>query len=522
MQIKGNAYAALVTHIEKLLDLDGKTRFLTFPQFLVRLDLKDLLFDVHDVMEHTGIVLDEIAQKEAVLNLESFALTVNQIPECDSTFSFDGRMLWSVLNRVLLTRELATGGNPDDLLHTDQLFTRLNGHFASAEHGSSQIGGGSFWATTILPPNELTDSDGWTRIALDHERIDQISEQTSPAIQSWLEQLGLLDQIERNGVKTTSLSAEVFVLTLFRDWFDPEVFQNRRWKWADAPLSDGGDPPNGQLPAYVTRVVLVRKLEVELDVASDTFPDDVLPEHDLSGNTGFAVSNVLLNFPVATSANLHSNNVALHLNHAEIASTVTVNNAASITRPMTLREFAKIEVEGNNNALAFEIPVNFSAGFPAAVTFRCARVLETIKREIIHSESEVVRLMEERNAAQSQVLNRQQELARAEHQLNSYPPNADTVTVNDHTTHPMTTTVIDVAALRAHVASLKHVYQIEVEKLRKLELAKAALVKRGEDLQELHNQYERLSTGDHSDIFILGFACSTVPLSPNPDLQLFS
>ena len=109
MAVEGNVYAALVTELEKLLQLDGKAMFLSFPQFLVRFGLNDLLFEAADVQERTGLDAAQ-AQREALVNQETFALIANSIPEPSSTFLTDGRMLWSIYGRVITAYELPAGG----------------------------------------------------------------------------------------------------------------------------------------------------------------------------------------------------------------------------------------------------------------------------------------------------------------------------------------------------------------------------------------------------------------------------
>jgi len=39
----------------------------------------------------------------------------------------------------------------------------------------SNLNGNDYYSTAILPPDDVTDADGWTRVALDRERIEQRS-----------------------------------------------------------------------------------------------------------------------------------------------------------------------------------------------------------------------------------------------------------------------------------------------------------------------------------------------------------
>ncbi|UEM01688.1 hypothetical protein JL101_016955 [Skermanella rosea] len=74
-----------------------------------------------------------------------------------------------------------------------------------------------------------------------------------------------------------SVSFEYTSVTILRDWFAPEVFQARFWRFGDAGrmLSDGGTPPRGELPGYIAAVVFLRNLVVERRAGSQ--PEPVRP-----------------------------------------------------------------------------------------------------------------------------------------------------------------------------------------------------------------------------------------------------
>jgi len=235
----------------------------------------------------------------------------------------------------------------------------------------SQLGGNPYYATGVLPPNDVTDSDGWTRVILDRQRIDQRSRETSPATRVWLEQRGLIDGVEEAGVQATSLSAEVFPLTLHRPWFEPDVFRNRMWRWEDEALSDGGAPPRGLLPAYVTCVVLVRKLQIELDVA-----------------------------PVAPPAILAAAAPSTVTGDATPQPPQLIANAPDKSRALTLRQFSRVTTgvgpPSLDVALALGPLGSLAVAFPAPVTFLSRRILDRIAAEQENIANEVARMIAER------------------------------------------------------------------------------------------------------------------------------
>jgi hypothetical protein len=499
MPVEGNVYAALVTELEKRLQVDGKSQFLSHPQFLVRLGLNDLLFEAHAVQERTG--LDELqASQEAVKNREVFAMIANPIFEASRTFLPDSRMLWSIYEQVIEAPELPVGAVDNEaVVRTALLFPALRVNFELAERGWG------YYDTGVLPPSDVTDSDGWTRIVLDRQLIDDRSQQSSPATRAWLEQRGLLDPFAGTGVRGTTLSAEIFLLTLQRTWFEPEVFRNRLWRWDDAPLSDGGNPPQGLLPAYVTRLVLVRKLQMELDFASDAILGfDFTPGPSSSATSVPAGAAAFSSMPANTNAAPQPLPLLAH--------TPDPNKALS------LRQFARATTDENPgpNALAFAPLSNQTVGFPAPVTFLTRRVIDRIAAE--------EKLLGIQLAAwTAQLIERQEGLrvndiviAKLQHQLDSYPPGAETITT-------ITGDVTDVAALREYIADAKRDQETERAMTERQAQTVAELNQHARYLQDLRQYYESLSpAGDDSDMFVLGFVCSATPKSPDPDPAFFT
>jgi hypothetical protein len=62
-----------------------------------------------------------------------------------------------------------------------------------------------------------------------------------------------------------SLTFEFSSAAILRPWFVSEAFRARFWRFADASriLSDGGTPPKGVYPAYVTAIIFARRVTVE-------------------------------------------------------------------------------------------------------------------------------------------------------------------------------------------------------------------------------------------------------------------
>lgn len=100
---------------------------------------------------------------------------------------------------------------------------------------------GPFWPTPLVPADLLSGGYRWEQIAI-HE-----------AESAWL--------AGRSGWEL-DLTAEVIQAPLLRAWWDPTIFRNRGWRWATplAEISDGGSPPRGMMPLYITSVIFARNL----------------------------------------------------------------------------------------------------------------------------------------------------------------------------------------------------------------------------------------------------------------------
>src|SRR5262249_2068809 len=63
------------------------------------------------------------------------------------------------------------------------------------------------------------------------------------------------------------ISFDVATATIVRPWFDLSQLERKLWAWiinGTPVLSDGGDPPQGDLPAIPDKIVFARNAEVKL------------------------------------------------------------------------------------------------------------------------------------------------------------------------------------------------------------------------------------------------------------------
>jgi hypothetical protein len=124
--------------------------------------------------------------------------------------------------------------------------------------------GGPFVPTTYRPSDALEHP--WYSISLSK---DDLAKLATEAPEDLRERLG-----EASTSTIESLSFEYSSVGLLRPWFSSDAFASRAWKFSDGTrfLSDGGDPPSGECPAYVAGLVLARNITATL--VSEAVEDD--------------------------------------------------------------------------------------------------------------------------------------------------------------------------------------------------------------------------------------------------------
>lgn len=113
--------------------------------------------------------------------------------------------------------------------------------------------GGPFAPTGYSPVN--LDDAAWSRFELSAAEIAQLTAEAPEELQQALHD-------DPAPVSTVAFDYRSVALT--RPWFAPAALTSRIWRLPEGepPLSDGKIPPDGQCPAYVSAIVLMRRLEV--------------------------------------------------------------------------------------------------------------------------------------------------------------------------------------------------------------------------------------------------------------------
>ena len=192
-----------------------------------------------------------------------FAHRVNMIPGPPPLFMMNARFVWKIYRRVLEGRELPA---------TSDAQAGFAKRFAAA---SGQMGDGrltatlnNYWPVGVVP-SVLDDPSTWTKVALDEPTIVSTAEGLGDAQARFMERFNTLAQLGDQLV--ASITFERATLVILRDWFDASLLGERFWDLPGVTLSDGLDPPNGELPAVITKLILIKNLEIALP--SQALPD---------------------------------------------------------------------------------------------------------------------------------------------------------------------------------------------------------------------------------------------------------
>jgi len=128
------------------------------------------------------------------------------------------------------------------------------------------------FAPSVFLPYDEVDQDGWPTFTMTGAEIQQLVSQAPP-------ELANVVGTATPNLTIDSVSFQFCSVALSRPWFHSEVFSARFWKFADAStqLSDGNVPPQGQLPAYITELILARNIAVSSHADGGSVQTQPLP-----------------------------------------------------------------------------------------------------------------------------------------------------------------------------------------------------------------------------------------------------
>lgn len=117
--------------------------------------------------------------------------------------------------------------------------------------------GGVRYVPTGYIPADVVDS-AWATMTLTRAELEALAPQAPGELTSRLGASGLDETL-------ATVTFEYSWVTPHRPWFTPDPYHLGCWRFVDGHrlLSDGGDPPDGECPGYVTGLVLIRNVALE-------------------------------------------------------------------------------------------------------------------------------------------------------------------------------------------------------------------------------------------------------------------
>ncbi|MDR4482985.1 MAG: hypothetical protein R3B95_07085 [Nitrospirales bacterium] len=140
---------------------------------------------------------------------------------------------------------------------------------------------------TVFPssftPSNALEEGSWNPFALSEAEIKTLVNE-APA------ELRKRFSVEGTVSTKKSVTLEFSSAAIKRSWFDSEIFRARFWRLSDSTkvFSDGGTPPSGDCPAYVTAIVFARKVVVE---EKQTHPTASNPKMPVDLRFNYALKN---------------------------------------------------------------------------------------------------------------------------------------------------------------------------------------------------------------------------------------
>jgi hypothetical protein len=119
----------------------------------------------------------------------------------------------------------------------------------------SSVPDGWMYVPTAYMPSDAVDVP-WLSITVARDELPALAAAAPPDLRS------RLGNSSDAGIELVSF--EYSSVTVHRGWFAPEAFGSDAWQFYEQGrvLSDGGRPPKGQCPAYVSGLVLARNISV--------------------------------------------------------------------------------------------------------------------------------------------------------------------------------------------------------------------------------------------------------------------
>lgn len=191
---------------------------------------------------------------------------------------------------------------------------------------------GDYLRTSVFPSNTL-ERQSWTKVSFDASNLSQNTTSSAHTVgatagRSWL--FGLIKVAGNAGVANatstmtapddkSTISFEPAQIPLIRPWFDPALLEAHNWRWANGQktrmLSDGGNPPAGDLYAYASSVIVACNIEASFKL-SESEANTLINNIDASTDVQLGVFSI----KAGAEGNLGSSTSASRITENKITS----------------------------------------------------------------------------------------------------------------------------------------------------------------------------------------------------------
>lgn len=148
----------------------------------------------------------------------------------------------------------------------------------------TDLSGQNFYQTYFYPYNfyESSSEIPWITINLDRDEIQKLN--------STIGTSSIIPLDTGEDFTILSLSVELIRISIIRPWLEPILFKSNFWQWPDRRnlLSDGANPPSGDLPTYISEAIFARNISIVFD---STLPENAAVISSLRGGSSLGLGS---------------------------------------------------------------------------------------------------------------------------------------------------------------------------------------------------------------------------------------
>lgn len=394
-----------------------------------------------------------------------FTHWVNMIPGKPPLFMMNGRFVWNEYRSILDSHKVSSAQ------------ASFAGRFARAAT-EMDLGLVTTALNTYFPVDVVASP--WSQATLGEAQIGSAQSTLTESAVEFMARFNTLSEL--GDALVASISYERATLVVLRGWFDESLLAERFWDIPDTVISDGLDPPSGELPAVVAKLVLVRNLRIHLPAQTlpDVGPEVVFRRTDGAASEAHELSLIQIATPSPPAISVQP----LGPSAGAVADQVESMRGGAA-------EQLGLDVSGSpSGARKFHVPLHFDTAAAAAVTA-----------------DELTRARADRDSAAAAVTDINTRITRLSADLAALP----------HSSGPFGISIPNPMRfqLESSLINLRLSLAPAEEALAQAELR----LQRWQNAARVLDQLAAIA--EDTDPYALAVVCDRIPKSPNPDPALF-